>query len=252
MERLGKNHPRVRDLRRRVRDRRSGEVIVDGPRLIADLIRWRVMIRELYLADDTDPDPLFAASAEQVWLLDRSVFDGIAPTRHPQGMLAVADEPGSVAWDPGSGTAVYLDGLQDPGNVGAIIRTAAALGSDAVLLSKGCADAFLPSAVRASAGAVFRIPLERGVDAVDAARRVVQRGGGVWATGGDGVPVDRWRPDAPTLILLGSEGSGLGDVAIGVSNGLVTIPLERGVDSLNVAVAAAILLKHLKDARRRS
>jgi len=246
MERLGRNSSRLRELRQRIRQRRAGEVVVDGRRLIGDLVRWGVPLLELYVAAGAEPDPRVAGAALGSWEVPGTVFEGLAPTRHPQGLLAVVPEPAGRPWPASSGVAVYLQGVQDPGNLGAIVRAAAGLGAAAVLLSEGCADPYHPAAVRGSAGGVFRVPVERGVAATDAVRRVRRPGGSVWAAAADGSPVSGWRPRRPTLLLLGAEGAGLDREALAAADGRVGIPLERDVESLNVAVAAGILLQHLR------
>jgi len=175
-----------------------------------------------------------------------SVMEDVAPTRHPQGVLAVVHEPHFPRWPARRGMAIYLDGIQDPGNVGAIVRSAAALGAAAVLLSPGCADPFAPLAVRGAAGAVFQIPIERNVDVKDAGTRVRAGGGSVWATGMGGTDLVSWRPRFPVLLLFGSEGRGLSHESIEGTDGSVSIPLERGIESLNVAVAAGIVLQTVR------
>jgi TrmH family RNA methyltransferase len=246
MEFLGRGNTRVKDLRRRVRDRRPGEVIVDGPRILADLVRWEAPIRELYVAEGVDLDGPVLAAAEQIWRVGDSVLAEVAPTRHPQGVLAVVDEPSWAPWDAESGVALWLDGVQDPGNLGAIVRAAAGLGATGVLLSPRCADPFGPLAVRGSAGAVFRIPVEREAPGLRAVELVRAHDGEVWATGVEGTAVTEWRPHEPVLLLLGAEGKGLSAEAAAFADGTVAIPLERDIDSLNVAVAAGILLHHLR------
>jgi TrmH family RNA methyltransferase len=246
METLGKHNPRLKELRRRVRDRRDGEVVVDGRRLIADLVRGHVPIRELYVASGVELDGVVLAAADRIWELEPSLLADVAPTRHPQGVLAVADEPSWPSWSGGSGVALWLDRVQDPGNLGAIARAAAGLGACAVLLSAGCADPFGPLAVRGSAGAVFRLPVEREVTGPRAIERVRSHQGEVWATGAGGTAVADWRPSEPVLLLLGTEGRGLSAATAALADGTVAIPLGRDVESLNVAVAAGILLHHLR------
>ena len=246
IEKLGRHSPRVKELRRRVRDRRPGEVFVDGHRLVADLVRWRVPIRELYLPAEPEPEAKLMSAAERVFLVDGTVLGAIAPTRHPQGVLAVVDEPRHSPWACAGGVGLYLDGVQDPGNLGAIVRCAAALGAAAVWLGAGCADPFHPAAVRGSAGAVLLLPVDRQVELADAVGRIRAAGGEVWAAASSGTPVQRWRPPEPLLLLLGAEGRGLGSDALESADGSVAIPLDRAVESLNVAVAAGILLQHLR------
>ena len=246
IEQLGRHSPRVKELRRRVRDRRPGEVIVDGRRLIADLVRWGVPIDELYLADDLAPDDELGAAAAQMWQVEAAALANLTLTRHPQGVLAVVREPAFTPWDGTQGVGLYLENVQDPGNLGGILRCAAGLGAASVLLSPGCVDPFHPTVVRGSAGAVFRVAMERQVPVTTAAERVRAGGGQLWAAATSGTPIHRWRPAEPTLLLIGAEGPGLSATAFEVADGQVLIPLDQGIDSLNVAVATGILLHHLR------
>jgi TrmH family RNA methyltransferase len=246
MDALGRHNPRLKDLRKRVRNRPDGQVIIDGRRLVADVVHWGVPLLELYLADGVDPDPEIVAAAHEVFAVDAAVLEDLAPTRHPQGVLAVAAEPALPAWPGREGVALWLDRVQDPGNLGAIVRSAAGLGARGVLLSPGCADPFHPAAVRGSAGAVFRLPISRDVAAARAAERMAASLGEVWAAAEGGTPVDRWQPTRPLVLMLGAEGAGLSPEARAVVSGVVTIPLDREVESLNVAVATGILLDRLR------
>ena len=249
MQRLGRHSGRIKELRRRIRRRTEGEVVVDGRRLLADVVRWEIPVLELYVAAGLAGDPeveRWAAVAGEAWQMEESLFAAVAPTKSPQGVLAVVGEPQWPPWRAATGVAVWLDAVQDPGNLGAIVRAAAGLGAAAVLLSPGCADPFAPAAVRGSAAAVLRLPVEREVTAARAADRVRTAGGEVWATGTAGVEVGRWSPATPTLLMLGAEGRGLDPATVALADGTVSIPLGRGVESLNVAVAAGILLERLR------
>jgi TrmH family RNA methyltransferase len=245
METLGRHSQRLKELRRRVRSRRPGEVILDGRRLVADVVAAGARMRELYFdperVGEGGSEAVFAA-AEKSWAVEGSVLDEIAPTRHPQGVVAVVDEPGLPSWSMTEGLGVVLDGVQDPTNVGAIIRSAAALGARAVLLCEGCPDPLHWAAVRASAGAVFRVPVETDVNMLEIMERIRAAGGRVWATGSGGETLGQWRPVSPALLLLGAEGRGLERELLTAADSILTIPMERGVESLNVAAAAAICL----------
>ena len=210
---------------------------------------WEIPVLELYVAAGRAGDPeveSWAAIAGETWQLEDRVFSALAPTKSPQGVLAIIAEPQWPPWRAATGVGLWLDGVQDPGNLGAIVRSAAGLGAAAVLLSPGCADPFGPAAVRGSAGAVLRLPVEREIPVSRAVDRVRTAGGEVWATGAVGTAVDGWSPAAPTLLMLGAEGRGLEPEASDLADGTVTIPLGRGLDSLNVAVAAGILLQRLR------
>ena len=249
IERLGRRGRRLKDLRKRVKDRRDGEVVVDGRRLVSDLVRWGVPIRELFLTSEISGE--FEAvgwrqSAEEIFEVEASVLTDIAPTRNPQGVLAIAAEPKWSEWPAEDGVALWLDRVQDPGNVGAIVRSAAGLGAQAVMLSPDSADPYGAGAVRGSAGAVFRIPVGRNVGLAGVMVRVRDSGGEIWATDSLGQKIDDWRPSKPCLLLLGAEGVGLDPEIADLADGTVAIPMSHGVESLNVAVATGILLQHLR------
>jgi TrmH family RNA methyltransferase len=249
MAKLGKKSSTLKNLKRRVRKRQQGEVVIDGPRLIDDVVRWGMRLGELFVTPelaDSKRGSRWASVAGQVWEVEGSVLAGIAPTKNPQGALAIVDEPVWPAWYGKSGVTVFLAGVQDPGNVGAIIRSAAAFGAEAVLLAPGSADPFHPAVVRGSAAAVFRICIERDADVAAAAERQRTAGGEVWATGLGGMRIEDWRPQKPMLLVVGTEGAGLEKPIQELGDGLVTIALDREVDSLNVAVATGVFLHRLR------
>ena len=250
IERLGRRGRRLKDLRKRVKSRRDGEVIIDGRRLVSDLVRWGVPIRELYLVPEISRE--FEAmgwreAAERVFELESSVLADIAPTKNPQGVLAIAEEPPRQEWPADDGVALWLDRIQAPGNVGAIVRSAAGLGAASVLLSPGCADPYGAATVRGAAGAVFRIPVERDIRASEAIDRVKSGGGDVWATDSRGQKIDAWQPSEPCLLLIGAEGAGLRPEVAELADGTVAIPMSRGIESLNVAVAVGVLLNRARN-----
>ena len=118
IERLGRRGRRLKDLRKRVKSRRDGEVIIDGRRLVSDLVRWGVPIRELYLVPEISRE--FEAmgwreAAERVFELESSVLADIAPTKNPQGVLAIAEEPPRQEWPADDGVALWLDRIQASG-----------------------------------------------------------------------------------------------------------------------------------------
>lgn len=244
MQTLGKHSQRLKDLRRRVRRRQAGEVIIDGVKLVDDVVRWGFVMRELYLSVAFSDRSDWIDAAEQAFVVDNDVLARVAPTRSPQGVVAVVGEPFRPQWSP-AGVSLYLDGIQDPGNLGAIVRSAAGLGAEAVLLGPKCADPFSPAAVRGSAATVFRVPVIDHADLRSVSAAVRAAGGEVWATGAEGRPMYGWRPPMPLLLLLGAEGCGLSGEAREIADGTVTIPLKNRVESLNVTVAGSLLLAHL-------
>ncbi len=228
----------VRRLRRLGRKREPAEVLLEGPRVVREALAAGVQLEVLALRDGVR----FAAAADRVVTLGHRAFASVSQTVTPQGVLAIA-RAGEVSIADALAAAqaahwplVVLDGIQDPGNVGAICRTAAAAGARAVAAVDGTADPFSPKAVRASAGTVFRLAVSRG----EWSELSRWRGFGAVASGGE--PYVRADLASRPLLAFGSEAHGLrrNDLE------LVTIPMAPGVESLNVAAAAAILLFEIR------
>jgi TrmH family RNA methyltransferase len=232
----------VRRLRRLASRREPGFALLEGPRVVAEAAAAGVELEVLAVREGDD----FEAHAQRRVTLARGVFREISQTVTPQGVLAIARVRESAASEAIAAARralwplIVLDGVQDPGNVGAICRTAAAAGAPALAVLEGSADPFGAKSVRASAGNVFRLTVARaawedlaGLDGYGAA-----------ATGG--APLAESPIENAGMIVLGSEAHGLTHSNLR----LVTIPLSRGVESLNVAAAAALLLFEVR--RRRA
>ncbi len=176
--------------------------------------------------------------------VEEELLAQLAETEQPQGVVAVVQPKLWTldAIDPGAGGVVLvLDGVQDPGNVGALARTALGLGAVGLVALPGTADIYSPKALRGSMGALFRIPA---VQATTEAFIGWARGAGLslWTTAADGTAVDRARRDGPIALVLGNEGAGVRPELAAVATQSVAVPLVAGVESLNVAVAAGIVL----------
>jgi len=230
--------------------------VLEGAKAVRDALARDVVV-ELWLRRDLDAalrDDLGGrAAARDVPCHDADGrdLDRLGGTVTPQGVLALVRDTAStldVVLD-GDGPRIWLDGVQDPGNVGAVVRVAAAFGVGGLLVGHGSADPLGLKALRASAGLALGLPFAR-ASAADVAAACARRGRPVWALerGGDDV-LDL---EAPTGLVLavGAEGPGLSDEARRAASRLVGIPLAPGVDSLNAAVAAGIAAAHLFRGRR--
>ena len=179
----------------------------------------------------------------RVFVLPDSLFGSLSGTESAQGVMSLVRPP---QWSleqlfRGRSLVVVLDGVQDPGNAGTVLRAAEAFGATGVLLVKGSASPYNPKAVRASAGSLFRVPLVTGVDAALARAALEQRRLDVYAAMPSGgkqlAEADLTRNCA---LILGSEGAGVSDE---LRRGAVELRIPTtGVESLNVALAAAVLL----------
>lgn len=173
-----------------------------------------------------------------------------ADTVSPQGIVAVAGIPEVDPEAVPEGDVVVLDGVQDPGNAGTVLRTAEALGAVAAIALPGTVDVWNPKVVRASAGSVFRLPV-LDVSWPEARAWLRGRGGPVWASDAGGEPFGRGDAVPPAVALvLGNEGAGVSGAVLEDADRRVAIPLPGGADSLNVAVASAILMDRIFAARR--
>ena len=228
----------ARKLRRLASRRPPGLALLEGPRVVAEAVAAGVHLQLLAVREG---DAFDAPAAGRVTLA-RGLFRSLSQTVTPQGVLAVAAAPESspaeclAAARSAGWPLVVLDGVQDPGNVGTICRTAAAAGAPALAVLEGTADPYGPKAVRASAGNVFRLRVARAAwSDLDGLR-----GFGAAAEGGR--PLDESAVEQAELLVLGSEAHGLRRGGLQ----LVTIPMADGVESLNVAAAAAVLLFEIR------
>lgn len=193
-----------------------------------------------------------AVGAAAILTVSAPVMRSLSDTETPQGAIAVAALPTIPLprFDPDSGFALVLDGVRDPGNVGTLIRAAAAAGCDAVATIAGSADAFAPKVVRAAMGAHCRLPVvaDAGWDVVGPALAALPSVYG--ADGGASLPYDAVDWCRGCAIIVGHEDHGLSDDARRWGKGVVAIPMERGVESLNAAVSGSILLYEVVRQRR--
>jgi TrmH family RNA methyltransferase len=138
---------------------------------------------------------------------------------------------------------VALESLQDPGNVGTLIRTAAAVGSDGLWFSQDSVDLTHPKVLRASSGQWFRVPKQLTIDLRIDLARWKQQGCQILATATEGA-IPYWEVDfaLPTILVLGNEGAGLSSESMSAASQVISIPMDNAVESLNVGVAAAVIL----------
>src|SRR5881398_2048856 len=248
----------VRDLQRRKARSRRGLALIEGVRLVEESLAAGLKFRGAIVAPDIART---ARGSALVGELERHAipveevaartFAAVAETDTPQGILAVVEPPRWSPEDISLGRrrpALVIDGVQDPGNVGTLIRTAHALGAAGTIVLRGSADALSPKALRAAMGATFRHPVVPMDDAgfIAWARKLTVT---LWAAAADGVPLhramakeDAGRGDGPIAVIVGNEGAGIRPQLNAVAAQRVAIPLAQGAESLNVAVAAGILL----------
>ncbi|MFO7629119.1 MAG: RNA methyltransferase [Prochlorococcaceae cyanobacterium] len=250
-----RRNPLVRRLRllHDARGRREqGLILLEGTHLLQEVLRLQLQPRDLLATPawlEAHP-ALVAALPEggECRLVSEEVLEAVATTRQPDGVVLTLPPPPPAGGVPAP-FVLALDGLQDPGNLGTLMRTALAAGVGALWLADG-ADPFQPKVLRASAGAALALPLRRGSRQELAAWLAAATTAG-WQVvvtllpgAGPVPPLPYWQLDwtRPTVLLLGNEGAGVDPALAALAGQRVTIPHAPGVESLNVAVAAAPLL----------
>ena len=228
---------------------------MEGVRAVEELLRSDLRIRGALVAPQLADAPRGAALLAQLRARGIDVADlapldfaSAAETESPQGVLAVADIPSRSVETlvlPAVARLVVLDAVQDPGNVGTILRTAAALGACAVLAMPGTVDLWNAKVVRSAMGAHFQMPaFACEWDALDRLRR--REGVVVWAADAGGTALDALVPPARLALLMGNEGAGPSPEGLARADAVAALPIGQLVESLNVAVATGIFLYQLR------
>jgi TrmH family RNA methyltransferase len=244
----------IRDLHRRRGRERRGLALAEGVRLVEEALASGVTLRGTAaspaLESTTRGKALKATLVNrggQVEELTDAELEELADTEHPQGIIAVIEPKRWTLSDlrmNAGATILVLDGVQDPGNVGTMWRTALGLGASGLVALKGTADLTNPKVIRGAMGASFRLPAVTAAPDEFVAWARLQRVQ-VWvADAGNAEDRHPTRPaERPAIALVvGNEGAGVGPALAAAADRRIAIPLARGVESLNVAVAAGILL----------
>ncbi|MGA2831521.1 MAG: RNA methyltransferase [Terracidiphilus sp.] len=235
---------------------------IEGPNLLEEALRAGLRIPWVFVAQGAEHllDDLDLPAETEVLQVPKEVLDSALSTETPQPVAALI-EPPSWSWadavvsrTKATPLIVVLAGLQDPGNLGTILRSAEAFGATATLSLPGTVSAWNPKAVRASAGSVFRLPLlETNVE--ECFSRLREASVRIWTTAVPTVancaePADRIDLASPVALLIGNEGNGVPQALAELADGAVTIPCPGPVESLNAAAAVSVLLYEASRQRR--
>jgi TrmH family RNA methyltransferase len=242
------DNPRFKALRKLVQSsherRQTGLSVLDGPHLVAAYhdhvgIPDEVVVMDSGRGQDEIRALLTRLSVEPLVLAD-ALFERLSSVVTPTGIIAVIRTPRPDPVPPRAGSCLMVENLQDPGNLGSILRSAAAAGLTQVLLSKHAVHAWSPRVLRAAMGAHFLLRLHEGVDLLAAARAYEGR---VIATS-QRAPRTLYKEDlrGDVALVLGNEGGGISDDLLAAAHAVVAIPMPGKAESLNVAAAAAVCL----------
>ncbi len=232
----------------------EGDCAIESVRIVEEAIRSGLRFRAVFFKRSAESLaerllPQIGAHTETLLLPDR-LFDGAVPSDTPQGVAALVRLKSfaleEITQRLHVGPVVVVAGLQDPGNLGTILRSAEAFGSAGVVLGEGTVSQFNAKVIRASAGSLFRIPLvankaARGLEAI--LEKFRAQGVRLIATSSHkGTPLDQAKLTGPCAVFVGSEGAGLPRVLLAQLDETVAIPHSQHVESLNAGVAASIML----------
>ena len=251
---------RCRDLARR-RDARGGDILLDGLHLLLDALAAGVPIAaaaattQMWRSQE-GPSLLrrLEAAGTELFEATATVIEAASPVRTSSGLVAIGrwhTADAAATFSPSPALAVCVVHVQDPGNVGAIVRAAEAAGATGVVVAAGSADPLGWKALRGSMGSVFRLPIAAGVEAADVCASARDQGVDVLATSpADGLDLYECDLTGPVLVLVGGEGAGLPAEVGALAHAAVRIPMRAPVESLNVAVATGIILFEAQRQRR--
>lgn len=222
---------------------KSNEFLIEGFHLVEEALKNKDQVLQIIVRDGVDLPMLWDIDDIEMVEVNEAVAKEIAETEKSQGVFAhckvkPTTEIEEAAWR----KVLLVDAVQDPGNIGTMIRTADAAGLDAVILGKGCADAYNPKVMRSAQGSHFHIPVVRG-DLNEWIDRLQDDGVKVFGTALEEAISFREieRADA-FAIMVGNEGSGISPQLLAKTDQNIIIPIQGGAESLNVAVAAGILM----------
>jgi len=231
--------------------RESCYFLIDGKRSVDHILtHHRQSVHELLCIEDTAKLYQSQSSDIPIRIISDANMKSISPSRTPQGVCALVRIPDDVytskipeASTTANGKILLLEHVQDPGNVGTLIRTAAAFGVDGVIMSDQCADPFSHKTIQSTAGSLLSLWIRRSSGYLRMITELKTRGYKLTAADLHGADIQGQERTGQRILALGSEGSGLSDDVIGMSDYRVRIPIsESGAESLNVAVAGGILM----------
>ncbi len=251
MERItSAKNPMVRALRdlkdKRAREE-SGRILVEGEVMIREAIQCGLKIDGL-LSEERYED--FAREMQdqgaRAFIVPRSILETVCETKSPQGVCASFSRPEQMRMDEMPDILVALDGVQDPGNVGTIWRTADAAGFQGMLLGEGSADPLSPKVLRSAMGSGFRLPFATNLNLAETLKALAAKGYAIIASDLQGCDFySRPDPGRKLALIIGNEARGISDAVRDCATMRVRLPMRGGAESLNAAIAAGIMMYDL-------
>lgn len=251
----------VKALERKKYRRHHREAVLEGRRIIADALESEVRFSRVLLDEAADERAvelavLLESDGAEAAFVETGLFNLLSETVHSQGILAVAElpqAPPDAVFEEESGFWVLLDRLQDPGNLGTIIRTADAAGASGIALTAGCVDVYNSKVLRSAMGSVFHLPILQDLPGKTFLGGLKKAGFRLFAADLSGaLSFERASYPDKTCLVIGNEGAGIRRELLDICDESVKIPIIGRAESLNAAVAAGILLYDIAMKRKSS
>ena len=238
---------RLRSLRDTKAREEYGEFLVEGEVMIREALKCGLKPSDALMEEEGHLLAALESAGARVHIASRSALEAVCDTKTPQGSCAAFSLPRRIRVPENARLLVALDGVQDPGNLGTIWRTADASGFDALLLGEGCADPYSPKVQRAAMGSGFRVPLVE--SSLPEALQSLQKEGFrvvVSALDGDALYAHPFTdPSEKLALVIGNEAHGVSRTVQSLADIRLKIPMRGGAESLNAAVASGILMYEL-------
>lgn len=237
---------RVTKLKQRKYRDKEGKFICSGFNILSEAIAQKQNIDIVLIRHDIKEHDIVGECVRNnidIAILNRECFEKISDTESTQGIMAIVTKPRLEPLNMHKNSYVIIEELQDPGNLGTIIRTAEAAGFTQIVMVKGTVDVFSPKVIRACAGAVFRMPISFENTVKDAIDYVKEKGAKALVTKVDeGIPYYNLNIADNVAILVGNEGNGVSQTAAEMADEVLNIPMSGKAESLNVGVASSIIM----------
>ncbi|MCD7032829.1 RNA methyltransferase [Metabacillus sp. GX 13764] len=223
----------------------TGTFLAEGYHLVEEALKDKDQIVELIISEASEIPSSWNLDGISITMAPPEVLKAISDTETPQGAAAVCrrlEAKGSDSWS----RVLMIDSLQDPGNLGTLIRTADAAGIDGIVLGEGTVDLYNSKVIRSSQGSIFHLPAVKG-EIGEWAGKLKERGVSVYGTSlAGGFDYKTVQSGGSFALLIGNEGSGVSEELLGLTDQNLYIPIHGQAESLNAAIAAGILLYHLR------
>ena len=215
---------------------KSGLFLVEGFHLVEEALKADVL-------DHMESSPIWHNSGVSVTMVTDEVMKALSDTEAPQGVIAICRQPKYNSKEIIGKKFLLIDSVQDPGNIGTMIRTADAAGMDAVFLGEGCADPYNPKVVRSTQGSLFHLPIVKArLESLIGELAIPVYGTALEG----GVPYHEVEKSDEFALLVGNEGQGVSKELLAKTAKNLYIPIYGSSESLNVAIAAGVLMYYLR------